>query len=158
MIPLRIKLKEAGFMKSIKQLPGLLKQERETFTSLISLLGKRSQSSTDFRVSEKYRIICDTLAKDYLRKEEQLDALSENQDVEHNDIDRELNGLAPIISELMLTAFLDIPKDRMRLFGPWIFPLVTDLVVADNAAIRKAVRQILVRKFSPLITEFLAKP
>ena len=159
MIPLRMKLKQAGFMKNIKQLPGLLKQERETFTTLISLLCKRSLTSTDFRVAEKYRMICDTLAKDYLRKEEQLEALSENQDVEHADLERELSGLAPIISELMLTSFLDIPKDRLRTsFALWIFPLVTDLVMADSPAIRKAVRQILVRKFSPLLTELLGKP
>merc|ERR1712032_899341 len=116
-IDMRQALKRLGFMKEMKQLPGLLKQERETlscsFKVLFRIQGDARVQNTQFATTALQRLmhLCDSMLRNYAEKERLLQdqpdgaseqaasggALSEAVAVE---IEREVMGLVPIISEV----------------------------------------------------------
>merc|ERR1712151_719251 len=77
-IELRQTLKQLGFMREMKQLPGLLKQEREALSCSLKVLFQvghdiRMQGS-DFEVQARERLfdLCTSVLKNYVAKEQQL--------------------------------------------------------------------------------------
>ena len=154
---LRRRLKTAGFEQSSKNLPGLFKQERDAYMALLSVLAGRVWREVDVCISEKYRQVCEGLVRDLLRKEESLELQLEKNEENSmilSEIERDLSGITPIVSEMLIPALLEIPKNKLHAGGTvlgWLFPLISDLVLSDSLSVRKGARQLLLRNIAPLL-------
>merc|ERR1719487_1712240 len=78
-IPLRQKLKRLGFMREMKQLPGLLKQEREGLSCSLKILfriqgdSRMKESESDYTAQGKRLMkICTAVLRNYIQKDRML--------------------------------------------------------------------------------------
>merc|ERR1719343_1087909 len=77
-IELRQALKQLGFMREMKQLPGLLKQEREALSCSLNVLfqvqaDSRMKSGTDTNQAvERLMHLCCSVLRNYVNKERKL--------------------------------------------------------------------------------------
>ena len=137
-VQLRDTLKQLGFMKDLRQLPGLLKQERNAVSCLIRLC---------FVVNSNARLHkhCSQVVSTYLTKEAQMHA-----QVTAEELEREISGLIPLVAGVVLGGISKMNKQQLKSNEAWIFELLVNLVASHNNTIRLAVQKLL-QHFAPHI-------
>jgi brefeldin A-inhibited guanine nucleotide-exchange protein len=165
-IELRQALKQLGFMKEMKQLPGLLKQEREALSCSLKIL---FQVQSDQRIidsglapqaMERLMKLCKMVLGNYVVKERQVQENTDCHDpsIEAKDreaatveMEREVMGLVPIISEVVLRGLKDLDSKHSARFSSELFPLLCELTVVSSREVRLMVREILLEQIAPLV-------
>ncbi|CAD7942620.1 unnamed protein product [Amoebophrya sp. A120] len=108
-ISLRMELKRLGFMRDMRDLPGLLKQEREGLTCYLGILFALSQMDRlDAELCDKLISCARSVIHNYVRKERQMHNMIRDGDDEVYavEIERETTGLQPIITQVILQNLL----------------------------------------------------
>jgi len=162
-IELRMTLKKLGFMREMRQLPGLLKQEREALSCSLRLL---FCAHTDPRMADKHassvrnrlytlavNVLSNYAVKERLSRqphEFQANAGSAEEAVVV-ETEREVSGLAPIVSDVLLAGLRDLSSQEFMPLAPGVFPMLCDLVLAENPEIRLAVRAVLTTHIRPVV-------
>jgi len=104
-ISLRLELKRLGFMRDMRDLPGLLKQEREGLTCYLGILfGLYSMGRLDTELCEKLTFCSRSVIHNYVRKDRLMQSMlrdGENE-VQAVEYERETTGLQPIITQVIL--------------------------------------------------------
>ncbi|CAE7561117.1 Arfgef2 [Symbiodinium natans] len=161
-IELRQALKRLGFMKDMKQLPGLFKQERESLSCSLRILfqvqADPRMQGTDFasQAVERLLRLCRSVLQNYVSKEKVLHerdasdagAVPEAAIVE---MEREVLGLVPIISEVVVKGLKDLPQKLFEQHIQELFPLFCDLTMVNAREVRLLVREVLVERVTPLL-------
>lgn len=171
-IDLRQMLKRLGFMREMKQLPGLLKQEREALSCSLKILfqvqcdTRMQKSEYAARAVERLMHLCGTVLRNYVNKErllhEQADTVVEgvsetggegmkDQEATMTEMKREVHGLVPIISEVVMRGLKDLQTDQFAKYAPELFPLLCDLAIVSSREVRLMVREVLLEQVAPLI-------
>jgi len=170
-IELRQTLKRMGFIREMRQLPGLLKQEREALSCSLKVLFQvqgdpRMQNNSELAVQadEKLKRTCSMVLRNYAHKErllqEQADApeqQADNSAVNHEreaatvEMEREVLGLVPIISDVVLRGLRDLRPDQFARYVPELFPLLCELTVVNSREVRERVREVLLERVGPLL-------
>mmetsp|Transcript_37723 Transcript_37723/g.69804 ORF Transcript_37723/g.69804 Transcript_37723/m.69804 type:complete len:1802 (-) Transcript_37723:138-5543(-) len=166
-IELRQALKRLGFMREMKQLPGLLKQEREALSCSLKILfqvqADARMQGTDFapQAMERLMRLCGMVLRNYCQKERLLqeqpdgpaDYSGEARDREAASVEmeREVLGLVPIISEVVLKGLKELDSSQFRRYASELFPLLCELTVVQSREVRVMVRDILVEQVSPVV-------
>jgi hypothetical protein len=149
-IILRYKLWKNGFMGEMKNLPGLLKQEKESLNTYISLLYRilsdtESNKSHHELAAQRLKEICKSTIYDFLQKQvllaekrEPNQEISELQrrvlDLKDEDLRKDVNSIAPIICNNVLVSVVRFSKERIiDLLGPSLI----DLIACTNSEIRE---------------------
>mmetsp|Transcript_58738 Transcript_58738/g.137076 ORF Transcript_58738/g.137076 Transcript_58738/m.137076 type:complete len:1749 (+) Transcript_58738:59-5305(+) len=164
-IELRQVLKKRGFMPEMRQLPGLLKQEREALSCSLKIL---FQVQTDPKIRgstyastavERLMRLCSSVLSNYVAKERLLQEQSDAQSAEGEkkalvvEIEREVLGLVPIVSEVVLRGLKDLEQEQFAKYLPGMFPLLAELVAVNSREVRVVVRDILVEQVAPHFPE-----
>eukprot|EP01069_Polyplicarium_translucidae_P007108 Polyplicarium_translucidae@DN3059_c0_g2_i2.p1 len=177
-VALRHKLKCAGFMREMKELPGLLKQQRESLRVYLEVLvrylqcyrertdpempvalraeGAREFFETGFLEAcddslEKYgkaaRLRTDYAARNGGRPRGQEAPRTFSQLVQV-ELERDLTGWNPIVSQTILGAFAHrLTDDFFASAMPRFYPKIADLVLVEYMDVRTAVRDLLLTRF-----------
>jgi len=151
----------------MKQLPGLLKQEREALSCSLKVL---FQVQTDERMMdsefapqalERLMMLCKNVLKNYANKErlvqESTDACQETgaegreRETVTVEMEREVLGLVPIISEVVLRGSKDLDSKHIARFAAELFPLLCELTIVQSRDVRLMVREILLEQIGPLL-------
>lgn len=170
-IELRQTLKRMGFIREMKQLPGLLKQEREALSCSLKVLfqvqGDARMLEGDFAAKgvERLMRLCTMVLRNYVNKERILqeqadapvpdqqaaDASAAAQDAEAAavEIEREVLGLVPIISDVVMRGLRDLEPEQFKRHAPDLFPLLCELVVVNSREVREKVGEVLLRQVGP---------
>ncbi len=159
-IALREKLKSLGFMRDLRQLPGLLKQERAAVSVSLKILfviehnvHKLQQESHEEveKCRSELRLTCDQIVETYVSKETKLGTVAvQIRDSLIDEIEREINGLVPIISSVIVSSgFGGMSDSEFNENREWIFDLIIKLLLVSNLSIRQAAVAILSAKFRP---------
>jgi len=160
-IELRQVLKKRGFMPEMRQLPGLLKQEREALSCSLKILFQVQTDpkirSSDYASTAVERLmrLCSSVLSNYVGKEKMLQEQVEVQSGEQEkkaavvEIEREVLGLVPIISEVVLRGLKDLEQDQFAKYLPEMFPLLAELVAVNSREVRVMVRDILLDQVGP---------
>lgn len=169
-IDLRQALKRLGFMREMKQLPGLLKQEREALSCSLKILfqvqsDERMQDS-EFapQAMERLMKLCSMVLRNYVLKERQVqehtDVAQEPAGQEARDrepatveMEREVMGLVPIISEVVLKGLKNLESKHFARYAADLFPLLCELTVASSREVRVMVREVFLEKVGPLLSQ-----
>jgi len=169
-IDLRQALKRLGFMREMKQLPGLLKQEREALSCSLKILfqvqsDERMQDS-EFapQAMERLMKLCSMVLRNYVHKERQVqehtDVAQEPAGQEARDrepatveMEREVMGLVPIISEVVLKGLKNLESKHFARYAADLFPLLCELTVASSREVRVMVREVFLEKVGPLLSQ-----
>jgi len=168
-IELRQTLKRLGFMREMRQLPGLLKQEREALSCSLKVLF-RIQGDVRMHGSEhadqavkRLMHLSTSVLRNYVSKEQHLqeltdarhaqdpqpaDAPAKDRDVE---MEREISGLERIISEVLLRGLKDLHAGQFARHAQELFPLLSELTVVNSREIRVMVRDVLLERVGPLV-------
>uniref|UniRef100_A0A7S1LWR9 SEC7 domain-containing protein n=1 Tax=Alexandrium catenella TaxID=2925 RepID=A0A7S1LWR9_ALECA len=173
-IELRQTLKRLGFMREMKQLPGLLKQEREALSCSLKVLFRVQSdermlgSQHEVQAVERLMRLCGMVLSNYVSKEQHLQELTEarqepvqaegsakDRDVE---MEREISGLERIISEVLLRGLKDLQADQFARHAPALFPLLSELTVVNSREIRIMVRDVLLERVGPLLGQAPSRP
>jgi len=167
-IPLRQALKRLGFMREMKQLPGLLKQEREALSCSLKILfqvqGDARMKESDYaqKAMERLLVICDAVLRNYVGKEQRLQEQADAPAIEvvgesakereaaSVEMEREVMGLVPIICEVV-KGIKDLEQEQFRRYATKFFPLLCELIVVNSREVRLMVRDILVDQVAPLV-------
>merc|ERR1711972_1298417 len=173
-IELRQTLKQLGFMREMKQLPGLLKQEREALSCSLKVLfqvqgdDRMQQSEHAGQAVERLMALCATVLQNYIVKEQtlqrQADATAESspssegaQDRPTNaeaaavEMEREVHGLVPIISEVVMRGLRDLHPDRFARYTQELCPLLFELSTVNSREVRIMLREVLLEQVVPLV-------
>ena len=143
-VQLRERYKTLGFMRDLKQLPGLLKQERAALTVTLKILFLSPHESKILRET------CAEIVDTYVAKESKLATVAvQIRDTLIDEIEREIHGLVPLISAVILGGFEKMQQSVFEANKQWIFDIVVKLVRAQNVPIRNAVVHILNERFRP---------
>ena len=153
-IALREKLKSLGFMRDLRQLPGLLKQERAALSVTLQILFFIEHNVQEVigdvaQCREELRQTCNEIVDSYSAKETRLGTLAvQIRDSLIDEIEREINGLVPIISNVIVSSgFGGMSESEFSENRLWIFDLLIKLVLVNNLSIRQAAAGILASKF-----------
>ncbi|TEB18185.1 hypothetical protein C9890_0451 [Perkinsus sp. BL_2016] len=153
-IALREKLKALGFMRDLRQLPGLLKQERAALSVTLKILFFIEHNVQEVigdvaQCREELRQTCNEIVDSYSAKETRLGTLAvQIRDSLIDEIEREINGLVPIISSVIVSSgFGGMSESEFSENRLWIFDLLIKLVLVNNLSIRQAAAGILASKF-----------
>ncbi|KAF4659440.1 Brefeldin A-inhibited guanine nucleotide-exchange protein 1 [Perkinsus chesapeaki] len=159
-LDVREKLKKLGFMRDMRQLPGLLKQEREGicvyFRLLIKLYTTTSSRECAAKLSEvSMEVVTSLQKKERFLKTPEGGGLSTPKaadPVKVMEFEREVAGLIPLVSDVILGSLMELPDDMFAdNCGDWIFPMLSDLVLVDDRGIRSKVQQIMSTKVRPIL-------
>jgi len=170
-IELRQTLKRMGFIREMRQLPGLLKQEREALSCSLKVLfqvqGDPRMQNSEFaaQADEKLKRLCSMVLRNYAHKErllqEQADAPTgeatadsasgHDREAATVEMEREVMGLVPIISDVVLRGLRDFPPDQFSRYAPELFPLLCELTVVNSREVRERVREVLLDRVAPLL-------
>eukprot|EP00930_Biecheleria_cincta_P093702 TRINITY_DN8420_c0_g1_i1.p1 TRINITY_DN8420_c0_g1~~TRINITY_DN8420_c0_g1_i1.p1 ORF type:complete len:1819 (+),score=462.05 TRINITY_DN8420_c0_g1_i1:712-5457(+) len=170
-IELRQTLKRLGFMKEMKQLPGLLKQERESLSCSLKVLfqvqADPRMQGTDFAAQAVERLLrlCGSVLRNYVSKEQLLHERTELASGSSNDnsaesirereatneVEREVLGLIPIISDVVVKGLKDLPQEQFEKHAKELFPLFCELTVVNSREVRLMVREVLLERVTPLL-------
>lgn len=167
LIELRQALKRLGFMREMKQLPGLLKQEREALSCSLKILfqvqGDERMQGTDFAPQAMDRLmrLCGMVLRNYCQKERTLNEQSDtpadysgearDRETTSVEMEREVLGLVPIISEVVLKGLKELDPLQFRRYAAELFPLLCELTVVNSREVRVMVRDILLEQVSPVV-------
>ena len=136
-LQLRTLLKSLGFMKDLRQLPGLLKQERLAISTIIRIC---FLSSLEF--SDRLCKYSNQVVQSYLSKEAQLHTISPQASLS-DEIEREIGGLIPLVTGIILGGVLSMRKEHFEFNKGWIYLLLVKLVASNNYTIRANVQKCL---------------
>jgi len=164
-IELRQALKRLGFMKEVKQLPGLLKQERESLSCSLRILfqvqadPRMSGSEFASRAVDRLLRLCSSVLQNYVNKErilqrsERPDSVESLKDKEATivEVEREVHGLVPIISEVVVKGLKDLPPKLFEQHVHVLFPLFCELTIVSSFEVRSLVREVLLEQVAPLL-------
>lgn len=82
-IQLRLELKRLGFMREMRDLPGLLKQERESLTCYLEILfGLYNLGKLDTELGEKLILVSRSVLKNYVSKDRLMHTMMRQGDDE----------------------------------------------------------------------------
>merc|ERR1719362_2825 len=170
-IELRQTLKRLGFMREMKQLPGLLKQEREALSCSLKVLfqvqGDARLQGTPYvaQAVERLMGLCATVLRTYSAKERILQELRQTRPAQTSthmgdrdreatavEIEREVLGMVPIISDVVLRGLRDLDEAQFVRHATEFFPLLCELSVVSSREIRTLVRSLMVERLAPLVT------
>jgi len=173
-IELRQTLKRLGFMREMRQLPGLLKQEREALSCSLKILFqvqgdvRMQQSECTSKAMDRLMQLCGNVLRNYVSKErllqqhiqEQTENPSDNPGENPHDkeaavveMEREVMGLVPIISDVVMKGLMDLHADQFAKHARDLFPLLCDLTAVNSREIRLMVRDVLIAQVTPLISK-----
>jgi brefeldin A-inhibited guanine nucleotide-exchange protein len=167
-IELRQALKRLGFMREMRQLPGLLKQEREALSCSLKILfqvqndARMLESEFAPQALERLMKLCETVLANYVAKERQVQESTDSQDTSGEardreaatvEMEREVIGLVPIISEVVLRGLKDLDAQHSSRFASKLFPLLCELTVVSSREVRLMVREILLEQIAPLVAK-----
>ncbi|CAJ1345350.1 unnamed protein product [Effrenium voratum] len=162
-IELRQALKRLGFMKEVKQLPGLLKQERDSLRCSLWILfqvqsdPRMNGSEFASRAVDRLLRLCSTVLQNYVNKERILhdrsEASNESGDREASivEMEREVHGLVPIISQVVVKGLKDLPPKLFEQHVHVLFPLFCELTMVNSREVRSLVREVLLEQVAPLL-------
>eukprot|EP00434_Breviolum_minutum_P017330 symbB.v1.2.015297.t1/scaffold1134.1/size135964/9 len=223
-IELRQALKRLGFMKEVKQLPGLLKQERESLSCSLRILfqvqSDPRMSGTEFASRAVDRLsgfisaalwvwlitlppvralpgllrVCSSVLQNYVNKDRhgprcnQLDSRigflfrsefcnaqkgwaelalalkclmlsrqsqprpdSAEREATLVEVEREVHGLVPIISDVVVKGLKDLPPKLFEQHIHVLFPLFCELTIVSSVEVRTQVREVLLEQVAPLL-------
>lgn len=164
-IELRQALKRLGFMKEVKQLPGLLKQERESLSCSLRILfqvqadPRMSGSEFSSRAVDRLLRLCSSVLQNYVNKERILQRSEAPESAETLkdkeativEVEREVHGLVPIISEVVAKGLKDLPPKLFEQHIHVLFPLFCDLTIVSSREVRALVRDVLLEQVAPLL-------
>merc|ERR1719181_2657173 len=164
-IDLRQALKRLGFMREMKQLPGLLKQEREALSCSLKILfqvqrDERMQGSDLApQAIERLMTLCGMVLRNYVMKERQIqdqtdagqDDKAEAREPVTVEMEREVMGLVPIISDVVLKGLKNLDSQHFRRHASELFPLLCELTVATSREVRLTVRDLLLEQVGPIV-------
>jgi hypothetical protein len=160
-IELRQTLKRMGFMREMKQLPGLLKQEREALSCSLKVLfqvqgdDRMQQPEHAQQAMERLMVMCSTVLQNYIAKEQilsQVDASPEAADeATAVEMEREVHGLVPIISEVVLRGLKDLQPERFAMYAHELVPLLCELTIVNSREVRFMVREVLLGQVAPMV-------
>mmetsp|Transcript_53139 Transcript_53139/g.95363 ORF Transcript_53139/g.95363 Transcript_53139/m.95363 type:complete len:1752 (+) Transcript_53139:149-5404(+) len=169
-IELRQALKRLGFMREMKQLPGLLKQERESLSCSLKLLfqvqADPRMQDTEFaqQAVERLLNLCSSVLQNYASKEKLLQERAESPPPDMSaeglrdreaatvEVEREVMGLVPIISEVVVKGLKDLPKEQFDKHVHDLFPLFCELTIVNSREVRVMVREVLLERITPLLS------
>lgn len=173
-IELRQTLKRRGFMQEMRQLPGLLKQEREALSCSLKILfqvqsdARMQESQHASQSVERLMSLCSTVLRNYVAKEqllqEQTEAPAEpttegaarEREAAAVETEREVMGLVPIISEVVLQGLKQLQADRFARYAPELFPLLCQLTAVTSREVRVMVRDVLKEQVTDLVNRGVA--
>lgn len=170
-IELRQTLKRRGFMQEMRQLPGLLKQEREALSCALKILfqvqedARMVQVVDDAPPLDRLIALCSTVLKNFVAKEQLLqehtDAPAEPANegaarereaaAVETETAREVLGLVRIISEVVVQGLRQLPPERFAMCAPQLFPLLSELSCVASREVRVALRDLLTEQIAPLV-------
>lgn len=162
-IQLRQVLKRLGFMREMRQLPGLLKQEREALSCSLKILfqvqgdSRMQESEYASPAIDRLMHICCTVLRKYVEKERALQEQGDGAPVEPDreaaivETEREVMGLVPIIIDVVLRGLGNLPSEQFNSHVGDLYPLLVDLVSVNHREVRIAVQEILMEQIRPLI-------
>ncbi|CAE8592761.1 unnamed protein product, partial [Polarella glacialis] len=67
------------------------------------------------------------------------------------EIEREVQGLVPIISEVVLKGLRDLPPQQFDQHISELFPLFCELTIVSSREVRMVIREVLLEKVTPLL-------
>lgn len=150
-------------MSTMRQLPGLLKQEREAISCSLTILFRMQRDERlqggDVEQPGRERLleICKAVLRSYVKKDrllrEQTEA-SAGQGTEEREacaaeVEREVSGLVPIVCNVVLQGIREL--DRFDEYALNLFPVLCELTEVSAHEVRVIVRDILVDKITPLL-------
>jgi len=173
-VELRKTLKRLGFMREMKQLPGLLKQEREALACTMKILFEVQQDTriqdgelADEAAERLVRTITLVL-QNYVRKDQLLQeqaeaagpepapnagdaAVAAHQELEvaAQETEREVLGLVPIVSEVVLRGLWKLQTEQFARHAPQLFPLLCELLVVNSREVRLLVKEVFLEHMAP---------
>jgi len=168
-IELRQTLKRLGFIREMRQLPGLLKQEREALSCSLKVLfqvqGDPKMQGTHYasKAVERLMKLCCMVLRNYVNKEriigeqhaqaaeQPADANSHDREAAQVEMEREVLGLVPIISDVVMGGLRDLRQDQFARHAPELFPLLCDLTVVNSYEVREKVRSVLLVQVGPML-------
>jgi len=168
-IDLRQALKRLGFMREMKQLPGLLKQEREALSCSLKILFQ-VQSDDRFKAEsfqsqamERLMKLCSMVLRNYVYKERQVQEHSEvgqdsvsgearDREPATVEMEREVMGLVPIISDVVLRGLKNLDGEHFARHAYELFPVLCDLTTASSREVRIMVREVMLDQVGPLLS------
>ncbi|EER17387.1 protein transport protein sec7, putative [Perkinsus marinus ATCC 50983] len=154
-LDIRERLKKLGFMRDMKQLPGLLKQEREGICVYFRLLVKLYSTTSSPECAEKLSQVSMDVVSSLQRKEKFLKTPQEGglgtpkaaDPIKVMEFEREVAGLIPLVSDVILASLMDLSDDMFaENCAEWIFPMLSDLILVDDRGIRSKIQQIMSTK------------
>uniref|UniRef100_A0A7S1PDF6 SEC7 domain-containing protein n=1 Tax=Vitrella brassicaformis TaxID=1169539 RepID=A0A7S1PDF6_9ALVE len=140
----RQQLKERGFMVELKQLPGLLKQEREGLKSILRIMfcaaKCRSTAAAPLRtfIVEKLTSLIRSVLRDYIAMDKMLHAaraitsLSPSAALQKLETERELTGLTPIVAQQILLGLSDADRSQFQEHMDDLLPALCDLICVEQ--------------------------
>ena len=139
---LRDRLKKLGFMKDLRQLPKLVKQEIIGLNILLRVFSKDGA---------KLKSVIVGLVDEYLEKEKLLHSVTvQVQDHVHEEIEGSIAGFNNLISgQIIDKIFAHMDKDEFMRNKEWIFDLLIKLILSNDLGVRKAVADCLAKRFKP---------
>ena len=168
-------------MADLKQLPGLTAQERESISTYLTILfkmyfsPKEGQSIDDN--SKKLFDLCSKVLKDYCLQQSELNSINsskqeennhagdvddedENSDkdlslsnLHENELERQLQNITPIVSNIILANLLRLTDNDLRKYVKEIGPILIDLSLCNHYEIRVANKELLSRIFEFLVSK-----
>jgi len=172
-IDLRQALKRLGFMREMKQLPGLLKQEREALSCSLKVLFQVQRDArmldSEFAPQGMERLmkLCTMVLKNYVFKERQVQEhtdhgqeVGEGRDREPItvEMEREVMGLVPIISEVVLKGLKNLDAKHFAKYASELFPMLCELTLSSSREVRLMVREVMLEQVGPLVGAPVPQP
>jgi hypothetical protein len=145
---LRIRLKSLGFMRDLRQLPRLIKQEILALTVLIKISWRVVVATGDMR--DTLQSYIESTSRDFVAKEKQLASVSgQIQDPIHEETEGTVNGLNSIVVNTVLDeVFGGINGAVFTQNKNWIFNVLVGLIASNDTSVRAKVAERLNELFS----------
>jgi len=169
-IELRQTLKRLGFIREMRQLPGLLKQEREALSCSLTVLfqvqadPKFQETEYAEKAIERLMQMCSMVLKNYINKErmiqeqhaqaeqqQQADSTNQEREAVQVEMEREVLGLVPIISYVVMTGLKDLQSELFSRHVQILFPLLCELTAVSSWEVREKVRSVLLKQVGPIL-------
>merc|ERR1719401_2266567 len=67
------------------------------------------------------------------------------------EMEREVLGLVPIISDVVMRGLRDLRHEQFKRYAPELFPLLCELTVVNSREVREKVREVLSQQVGPIV-------
>merc|ERR1740120_229006 len=115
------------------------------------------QQSEQFpKAVDRLMSLCGVVLQNYADKEHLLHSQSETpaeatDEAAAVEMEREVHGLVPIISEVVMTGLRDLQPEQFAIYAHELVPLLCELTVVNSREVRVMVRAVLLRQVVPLV-------